>query len=175
MTPEGIIAQSILLDPRYKKDGFMRDEEKYNKAYSIMLEVVITEQLIACDNENSNNQIESNNTVKVVNNRLWEEYDSVVRKKTIQFTPRQIAKRQLDNYIREENIDRHEDATAWWEKNKSIFLILYELAMKLLLIPESSVPCERIFLKTGHIATEKRNRLLPKKLERIVLVGHNYR
>ena len=63
MTFEGIIAQSILLNPRYKKDGFMGDKKMCSKACSTMLEAVITEQVYACENEISNNQNDSNNTV----------------------------------------------------------------------------------------------------------------
>lgn len=40
---------------------------------------------------------------------------------------------------------------------------MFQIALKYLCTPGSSVPVERLFSATGYIITDRRNRLLPQK------------
>lgn len=43
----------------------------------------------------------------------------------------------------------------------------------ILSVPATSVPCERIFSKTGQIISERRNRLSHNKVEKIIFLNAN--
>jgi len=53
------------------------------------------------------------------------------------------------------------DALKWWSAHASTFPLLSVLARKLLGIPASSAPVERLFSTAGNVITKKRQRLAP--------------
>lgn len=61
----------------------------------------------------------------------------------------------------------------YWEKHKTLLNPLNEVALKYATIPATSVPSERIFSKTGQIMSARRNRLLPKNLDKLVFLNKN--
>jgi hypothetical protein len=70
----------------------------------------------------------------------------------------------LESYLKVAQEDEHCDPIEWWEKNKIRFPTLHKLAFDILCIPETSVPSEQIFSKTGDLITKKRNRLSSKNI-----------
>ncbi|XP_055550267.1 zinc finger BED domain-containing protein 4-like [Wyeomyia smithii] len=58
-----------------------------------------------------------------------------------------------------------------WEDMRTVFPELYQQARMYLVNMATSVPCERLFSKTGSIMTKKRNRLSAKYLQKLVFLG----
>lgn len=74
---------------------------------------------------------------------------------------------ELDKYLNEPLIHRTADPLLWWYQRKEVYPRLYEMAKRGLCIMATSVPCERVFSKTGPIISEKRNRLTSSKASEI--------
>ncbi|KAI5702419.1 hypothetical protein M8J76_015356 [Diaphorina citri] len=53
-------------------------------------------------------------------------------------------------------------------QNKNVFPTLYNLNLKYACIPATSVPSERVFSKTGQLTNNRRNRLAPDNLDKII-------
>ena len=59
----------------------------------------------------------------------------------------------------------------WWNERVATFPILHKVAAKFLLVPATSVPCERLFSFAGHVCNKKRAALSAHNLERLVLLS----
>jgi hypothetical protein len=70
-------------------------------------------------------------------------------------------------------IKRHEDPLEHWKEHKLQFPNLHKLSQKILCIPASSVPSERIFSATDLVLTQQRNRLKSKHVEKLIFVKQN--
>ena len=71
-------------------------------------------------------------------------------------------------------INESDDPLLWWEvTGKTKYPLLYELAIKSLIVTATSVPSERVFSTAGHVFNEKRRRLDPEKLDMIVSLHTN--
>ena len=55
----------------------------------------------------------------------------------------------------------YNDPLEWWKKRSGVFPKLSEMALRLLSVPATSAPSERIFSMAKQIITDKRNRLDP--------------
>lgn len=69
---------------------------------------------------------------------------------------------ELDKYLNEPLLSRHENPLFWWSERQRVYPRLYEMAKRRLCILATSVPCERLFSKAGQIITDRRNRLVIK-------------
>lgn len=80
---------------------------------------------------------------------------------------------EVQRYLSEPNIGRHENPLEYWERQKLVYPNLYNLSLAFLCTPASSVPCERIFSKAGEVVSKKRNRLKPKTVEKLLFLNKN--
>ena len=60
------------------------------------------------------------------------------------------------------------DPLSFWRDKKSTFPELYKLHAKYVCIPATSVPCERVFSKSGLIINDRRYGLCGKNLNSII-------
>lgn len=58
-----------------------------------------------------------------------------------------------------------------WEDMKGHFLALYKLARSLFCVAASSDPCERLLFKTGTIVSQKRNRISPLYIDKLLFLS----
>jgi hypothetical protein len=58
-----------------------------------------------------------------------------------------------------------------WNTLKLMYPHLYKIAIKYLQVTATSAPAERLFSKTGQIMTDKRSRIKPKRLNRLVFLS----
>ncbi len=61
----------------------------------------------------------------------------------------------------------------WWRNNQARYPLLSQLARRYLIIPATSVPCERVFSTAGYIVSEKRSCLLPENVNKLVFLAEN--
>lgn len=104
---------------------------------------------------------------------LWDIFDEDVYELIDQRSSASHAIQELQKYLEDPLLPRTEDPLKWWMENKSKFPNIYELALKLLSIPATSVPSERLFSKSGRLLEDNRNRLAPKKTNMILFLYSN--
>jgi len=80
---------------------------------------------------------------------------------------------EMDKYFNKPPIGWHEDPLAWWNDRKSLYPRLFILARKRLCITATSVPCERLFSKAGHVITDQRSRMKPGKASQVLFLNQN--
>jgi len=165
-----LVTQAALLDPRLKKHVFSNSTKCANaisflwtKVQSIILEQDQFEQPTTTTTPNSTS------TQSV----LREEFDQIVVN-LIGGTSASVAGIiEVDKYLNEPLISRHENPLAWWVERKKVYPRTYELIKRRLCIIATSMPCERVFSRAGQVVTEKRNRLATNKISQILFLNHN--
>ncbi|CAH1111255.1 unnamed protein product [Psylliodes chrysocephalus] len=78
---------------------------------------------------------------------------------------------ELSQYLSNPVSSLSSDPLLQWEDMKSIFPSLYKEARKHFCIMATSVPAERLFSKAGATMSKDRNRLLGKRLEKLLFLG----
>ncbi|XP_053200377.1 E3 SUMO-protein ligase ZBED1-like [Panonychus citri] len=143
---------STLLDPRFKKLAFSSPSDcslQYVDMSNILSDVQLT-QRICYDYDEADDDDD-----------IWKDYDKKARSLS---NPAGGMHNGLKHYLESDVIPRKADPLEYWKNNKSIYPQLHNLAMQYLCIQATSVPCERLFSKTGSIITDKRNRIKPKNV-----------
>ena len=83
---------------------------------------------------------------------------------------------EIKLYLAEENLSAQkvEEVEALSLRNlKNIYTHLARLARRYLSAPPSSVFSERLFSEAGNLYEQKRNRLLPKTVEKLLFLHYN--
>uniref|UniRef100_A0A8D8Z989 Zinc finger BED domain-containing protein 1 n=2 Tax=Cacopsylla melanoneura TaxID=428564 RepID=A0A8D8Z989_9HEMI len=171
-----LASECTLLDPRFKKAGFMGDEAKYKRAYDSVqtkLTAEFTRNPVPTSDPPTGPTHEEGSSVPK-KSKMWNDFDKALERSMGQTNPTSASIVQLDRYIQEMPLGRHENPLVWWEERKKIYPGLYKIAKRRLCIVATSVPCERIFSKTGLIMNDRRNRLRASKLSQIVFLNHNW-
>jgi len=152
-----LIAQSIFLDPRFKKQGF-GDENKFQATYQSLVGIIK-----ACVSQEF-----SSSTISV-----WGKFDALINQLQEMHNPSAATIVELDKYLDKLHITRTNDLLIRWESRKILYPNLYKIMLKRLCILATSVPCERIFSKAEQICNEKRSRLTTKRISQIMVVNSN--
>ncbi|KAF0728775.1 zinc finger BED domain-containing protein 1-like [Aphis craccivora] len=161
-------AQATILDPRFKKYGFI-NEDKYNRSISELrnkLQSVRTELLDLP-------QQSSSSVPQYSNSAIWGDFDNSVVNAIGGNNSTVAGIIELDKYLNEQIINRHENPLLWWSERQKVYPRLYEIVKTRLCIIATSVPCERLFSKAGQVITDRRNRLESKKISKILFLNHN--
>lgn len=151
-----LIAQSIFLDPRFKKQSF-GDENKFHVTYQSLIAKIRTFIIQESISQTTQPILATSSTISI-----WKEFDTTMSKLQGTYNPT-AAIVEIDKYLAELHIPRTDDPLIWWESKKFLYPNLYKIILKRFCIPATSVPCERIFSKAGQICNEKRSRLTTKK------------
>lgn len=173
-----LIAQATILDPRFKKFGFM-NEHKFEKAVSILKAKASKECAGTTQSESEETaaasimSTENSQKKRKKISNIWENFDQEVIKSKASTNPLAAGIVEVDKYLQEVLISRKENPLKWWEVRKHIYPRLYKIMLKRLCIVSTSVPCERIFSKAGQVLSEKRTRLKDDKVSQILFLNHN--
>lgn len=168
-----LLSQCTVLDPRYKKHGFI-NETKFKKTVQTLYTKVSTIKISSSDLE----RVVSEETQPTTSSDrremiLWKEFDEEVQKNQCPTNALASAIVEVDKYIDEPLLQRKLDPLLWWNQRKNIYPRLYQLMKTRLCILATSVPCERIFSKGGQVITDRRTRLDTKKIEEIMFLAVN--
>ncbi|XP_045105184.1 zinc finger BED domain-containing protein 4-like [Portunus trituberculatus] len=174
---EGIfyIGASTILDHRVKKLPF-------SDASNIK---VTEEHLISILHSlNTNERSESSvapsvlslpeSTIKSGKKSLWNTFDAKAEKisQTVS-NPSSEAIIELRRYFEEPRISRIEDPLSWWKKKAPIFPNLSKVAKRILCVPATSVPSERLFSKAGELISQRQSTLKDKNVNMILFLNKN--
>ncbi|CAH0731019.1 unnamed protein product, partial [Brenthis ino] len=109
----------------------------------------------------------------------WDKFDDLLRKNKPQGNAQARAIRELQMYLDDEMLPRKDfernwnNPAQWWRDHRIIYPHLSELYRNKCNIVATSVPCERLFSKTGLIINERRCRLKSKKVEQLAFLNAN--
>ena len=88
--------------------------------------------------------------------------------------PSEIASSEVDRYHTEAPLPLScKNPLTWWEMRATQYIHLSALAKKMLCIPATSVPSERVFSVAGNIINEKRFRLKPDNIDKLIFLYEN--
>lgn len=172
-----IHALATLLDPRYR-NCYFRDAGAKRKAEEKLLDLLKSESVVYPLSRSNSLDVEE---VLVPNNisgglaAAFEEVKKRARRDDLanEETPESV----LKDYMSEE-LEKTKNL-AWWQKyeeeakGNKLKLGLCRLAKKFLTPPPTSTNCERLFSVAGQIMDEKRAKMLPDNLERILFLREN--
>lgn len=86
--------------------------------------------------------------------------------------PGETSIKEMKNYLKDKTkVDS--GPLGWWKKNQDRYPSLVRVTKRLLCIPATSTPSERIFSKAGFIVNKTRSCLLPKNMDMLVFLAHN--
>jgi hypothetical protein len=155
------------LDPRFKNIYFNNPTACANAITEINKEINI---LISNSSLPIPSQVEPPLTSP---SDIWSLHSHFVSSRS---TPEEITSSGLylpfKQYLQLPIISRNEDVLTFWLQNRNHYTHLYQLHHKYLCIVGTSVPAERVFSKAGNIITAKRNRLSPKRVEKIIFMSN---
>lgn len=189
-----VMTLATLLDPRFKKNGFL-SQQKANEAVK-RLQSECAEEMRSQEPDpreeepSSSHGSEPSSGMKIhfcgtlscdnklminyfLGHNLWKTLDMEVAEtqKTKNATADSIT--EVQRYLAETNIPRNQDPLKYWKLNQKIYPNLHQLALKTLCSPSSSVPCERVFSKAGELVCKRRNRLGAKTLQKLLFLNKN--
>ncbi|CAH1958100.1 unnamed protein product [Acanthoscelides obtectus] len=176
-----IIWEATFLDPRFKQHGFHEDDifkQTKENVIKKCMQIREREKDKLQKNTTDESRTISTPTLSTSSKKssrfgdIWTEFDSTVGT-MIEKTDNSMAAAiiEVDKYLQMPLISRKADPLLWWKENKNLFPSLSDLMKRRLCIPATSVPCERIFSKSGQIITERRNRLSAEKSSKIIFLN----
>ncbi|XP_046405071.1 zinc finger BED domain-containing protein 4-like [Ischnura elegans] len=165
-----ILSESTLLDPRFKKHGFTNEVALKNTTRAIQQRL---STLQACSNAPEEPRLNSTSSVEPSTSSIWEDFDNTMEEFFLTRNSTAAGIIEFEKYMREDIIKRTENPLAWWVDRKTLYPHLFDIMYSRLAIPATSVPCERIFSKSGQILSEKRNRLSSKRVSEIMFLNAN--
>lgn len=80
----------------------------------------------------------------------------------------------MRQYADEQLLPLKEDPLKWWKARELVYPLLSKMAKKYLGIVATSVPSERICSTAGVVVSERRSRLKPDHVEKILFLNANY-
>ena len=88
-------------------------------------------------------------------------------------TSRLELQREMRKYNSQDKTNYDIPAHTWWKKNREVFPLMSQVALKYLSSPPSSVDSERLFSQAGQICTQKRTRLTSEHCEMLQFLTVN--
>lgn len=174
-----IVAKACFLDPRFKKYGFGVDENA-DIAQKLVIEE-LTQIIMSKERENKEKERTAGDPMQQVEQHqylqqqrtetIWSHFDKKVSNIKSFTTPSTTATLMVRQYLEVSPLERNKNPLEFWKRNKLIMPELYDIAIKYLCIPCTSVPSERVFSKAGQITNLRRSRLLPKHLDYIIFLN----
>ncbi|XP_064467904.1 E3 SUMO-protein ligase ZBED1-like isoform X2 [Ornithodoros turicata] len=163
-----ILAESTVLDPRFKQYGFTK-HASYDAAYRSLCQHVTKVHVPQCPDSEQQEPAPEEPTP---GSSLWETFELRVSHLRNQ-SPTAAGMVELERYLKEPLLPRTQDPLSWWRDRKQLYPRVHETMKSRMCIPATSVPCERMFSKAGQVATEARNRLSGKNVRTLMFLNAN--
>lgn len=166
-----ILTLATFLDPRYKEFGFSN-----NQIFEIVKSNVIsqiTDLIIKKTNDSNELKKQQQKYTKSTSEdmSIWEQFEQRINKFQPSETAQSKAAIEVKRYLGEPPIPRSENPFNWWKVNAYNFPNLAIIVQNNLMTIATSVPCEKLFLKSGQILTERRNRLGSSKVKKMLFLN----
>lgn len=168
-----LLAAATILDPRFKKIHFA-DKIACSRAIDRINTLILdtkSQQNLSKDKNEESEEVEKNDPEK----GIWDVHNLLVKKQLSTCNAlaqeSQGLNEEFKHYLSQAVVHLKYDPILYWQEQKnSIYQHVYSTAMKYMCIVGSSVPCERLFSIAGNIASDERNRLDPRRLDRLLFL-----
>lgn len=80
---------------------------------------------------------------------------------------------EVQRYMDDVPLDKKENSLEWWRHLEHVYPNLAVVVRKKCNFVATSVPCERVFSKTGNLLSERRTRLTTSKIKQIMFLNMN--
>lgn len=176
------------MDPRFKMQGFSdqseatRTKEKVRKLVAALIaekERATVPSIDSAVTENANSDVRGPDNNRDDDLSPWNIFYKMVASSTSQGTPLSKAIKEVDMYLSDEILPRKDQKgnltcpLEWWRKHQYLYPNLKKIFVTHCNVVATSVPCERMFSKTGLIINEWRTRLTTSKVEQIMFLNVN--
>lgn len=165
---------TTFLDPRFKNLGFT-----CNNIAAKAKEVAIS-QITSRIKNNTRSRLATETTehsgstaVVQEENDIWGNFDRKVASFQTTGSAQSKALVEVQRYLEEQPINRTSDPLKWWRENSYNYPHLSELMQDKFISVVTSVPCERLFSKSGEIVSDRRSRLSATKVKQLLFVNCN--
>jgi hypothetical protein len=164
-----LLSIATLLDPRFKRLHFGNPLGISNAI------VKIKQLLLQANNEEGRNNVANTETVPLETDAefelsIWNYHNELVKSTTV-VDPSDDSENELKHYLNQKIVSIKEDPLLFWERHKTVYPNLTNIALKYLTVVATSVPAERMFSKAGIVMEPHRNRLLPSRLGKLVFLN----
>lgn len=159
------------LDPRFKKmyispDDLVSVEGKIAREMDLAL---LSAESVAAGTSTVTNPARQH---RQAHDSLWGSHDEVLVVNSGRGSTAAESIMALQLFNRESVVPRKTDPLKWWNsRNMGSQKYLYEVAMKFMSVPATSVPSERVFSKAGQLITERQNRLSGKNIDMLLFLN----
>lgn len=154
---KSVPVMASLLDPRFKRLPFLTKEQR-ETAHSELEERIADINLIYTPREDT----EPTPSKRQRLDFMMFEFDSPDNEKTD----------ELQSYLMEKGACDAKPL-AWWKDNAGKYPKIAKVARKVLAVPATSVPSERVFSATGLLINKLRNRLASDLVDNIIFLNKN--
>lgn len=162
-----LIAIATILDPRFLNIHF-----RNRLALSEAVQAIIR---LMKNTESSN--VSTSSKVKCEEmsepGSFWRYHATLVQQKQLNHdhAGHDATKDELAMYLSNQLAPLKSDPLEEWKKLLLSYPVLFKIAMKYLPVVATSVPSERLFSKAGATVCQERNRLLGKRITKLVFFG----
>ena len=159
------------MDPRFKDLSPFIPAEEHECVYEntkteLLLVTGVEDDEISDESEEANEINEINEPAKK-KSKLSEFFADICKGRSKKSKLEYVVA-EVDRYKGEECIDIDDKPLMWWKIRESLYPLMARLARRYFSIPATSVRSEEIFSVAGNILSEKRNRLLPENVDKLV-------
>lgn len=168
-----LISEATVLDPRFKRQGFT-DNQFFERAKQTIINAA--SHVNFSNNQYANEthpSTSSTNESVLTSLSIWEDYDNTTANMVENGNSLSASIVEMNRYVQEPLLKRTENPLLWWNDRKLTYPRLFGLMRKRLCATATSVPCERVFSKAGIILNEKRSRLKPEKIQKLLFINSN--
>lgn len=171
----GTFSVCTFLDPRYKLAVFSDENEIINTKKRVQ---DLVSGIIAQERAREEAPVSASEDHNADKFSPWTILNEIVGKKQNVGTPVSKAIKEIDGYLNDDLLPVFTGTTwncplEWWRKHKFTYPYLAKLLKRYGNIMATSVPCERIFSKTGLIINDRRTRLTTSKVNQLVSLNVN--
>jgi hypothetical protein len=109
--------------------------------------------LLQANNEEGRNNVANTETVPLETDAefelsIWNYHNELVKSTTV-VDPSDDSENELKHYLNQKIVSIKEDPLLFWERHKTVYPNLTNIALKYLTVVATSVPAERMFSKAG--------------------------
>jgi hypothetical protein len=174
-----VLSVATFLDPRFKAENFQHTNTK--KEVILRLEADFAPEASTPEDprQQSDPGVRSTSSeadeppAKRPRTELSDMWCSIAKRKQAPQQSDILA--EIRRYDNKSSEDLSVDVLKWWSANEARFPLLSSAARRYLSPPASSVDSERVFSACGNVFSDKRTRLSPTNLERLVFLSVNLR
>lgn len=171
------LAKCTFLDPRFKNLLFLSNASLSENAKNEIVDDVtnIIKKIKSNNIEDITHSVEHQHSVATEADEfsIWGTLNVHASQSRPTNTSRSRAILEVQNYLNDALVPRSKDPLEWWRQNYYNFPHLSILVRRMFCCQATSVPCERVFSKTGLLINDRRSNLKPEKVKQIIFLNKN--